>query len=65
MRAPERMARIEKKPVGGLRRPGEMAASAGFLASPEGSYLAGVTMEACGGAVMISLSVLIDPSFHR
>ncbi len=54
IRTPERIAHIEKStPVGRLARPEEIAAAVVFLASPEASYVTGVTMDVNGGATMI------------
>ena len=54
IRTPARIAHIEKTtPVGRLARPQEIAAAVVFLASPEASYVTGVTMDVNGGATMI------------
>lgn len=54
IRSPERIAHIEKTtPVGRLAKPEEVAAAVVFLASPEASYITGVTMDVNGGATMI------------
>ena len=50
----ERIAHIEKTtPVGRLGTPEEIAAAVVFLASPEASYVTGVTMDVNGGATMV------------
>jgi NAD(P)-dependent dehydrogenase (short-subunit alcohol dehydrogenase family) len=54
IRTAERIAHIEKStPVGRLGMPEEIAAAVVFLASPEASYVTGVTMDVNGGATMI------------
>jgi 3-oxoacyl-[acyl-carrier protein] reductase len=54
IRTPERIAHIEKTtPVGRLGTPEEIAAAVVFLASPEASYVTGVTMDVNGGATMV------------
>jgi len=54
IRSPERIAHIEKTtPVRRLAKPEEVAAAVVFLASPEASYITGVTLDVNGGATMI------------
>ncbi|MBM3343084.1 MAG: SDR family oxidoreductase [Betaproteobacteria bacterium] len=54
IRSPERIVHIEKTtPLGRLAKPEEIAAAVVFLASPEASYITGVTLDANGGATMV------------
>lgn len=54
IRSPERLAHIENTtPLGRLSTPDEIANAVVFLASPQASYITGITMDVNGGATMI------------
>jgi len=54
IRSAERIAHIEKTtPLGRLSEPQEIADAIVFLASPQASYITGVTLDVNGGATMI------------
>lgn len=54
IRTPERIAHIERTtPLGRLAEPQEIANAVVWLASPQASYVTGVTMDVNGGATMI------------
>lgn len=54
IRSAERIAHIERTtPLGRLSEPQEIAEAVVFLASPQASYITGVTLDVNGGATMI------------